>query len=118
MRAAVPWTINDFPVHANLSGWSTKGRFACPSCHYNIQSKYLKNCRKFCYMSHRRFLSVNHRWRKREYQHRFDSRIQHGRRPTVLNGMDVLNQQLSLPPIKFGKLFKRDIKNLKGWKKK
>ena len=35
MRIAVLWTINDFPAYANLSGWSTKGKFACPSCHYN-----------------------------------------------------------------------------------
>ena len=89
MQAAVMWTINDFPAYPNLFGWSTKGKFACPSCHYNTQSKYLKNCQKFCYMGHRRFLPVNHRWRKREYQRRFDGRVQHGRRPTVLNGMKV-----------------------------
>ena len=44
MRAAVLWIINDFPAYANLSKWSTKERFACPSYHYNTQSKYLKNC--------------------------------------------------------------------------
>ena len=30
MRANILWTINDFPTYANLSGWSTKGQFACP----------------------------------------------------------------------------------------
>ena len=32
LRGALHSTINDFPAYANLSGWSTKGRFACPSC--------------------------------------------------------------------------------------
>ena len=30
--AALMWTINDFSAYANLSGWSTKGGLACPSC--------------------------------------------------------------------------------------
>ncbi|GJY17177.1 hypothetical protein Tco_0388668, partial [Tanacetum coccineum] len=30
LRASLLWTINDFPAYANLSGWSTKGRVACP----------------------------------------------------------------------------------------
>ena len=30
MRAAIIWTINDFPAYANLSDWSTKGQFSCP----------------------------------------------------------------------------------------
>ena len=32
MHATLLWTISDFPAYANLSGWSTKGRFACPCC--------------------------------------------------------------------------------------
>ena len=33
LRALLLWTINDFPAYAMLSGWSTKGKFACPYCH-------------------------------------------------------------------------------------
>ncbi|XP_057550615.1 uncharacterized protein LOC130828670 [Amaranthus tricolor] len=33
LRASLLWTINDFPMYANLSGWSTKGYYACPCCH-------------------------------------------------------------------------------------
>ena len=33
LRAALMWTISDFPAYAYLSGWSTKGKYACPSCH-------------------------------------------------------------------------------------
>ncbi|XP_021755281.1 uncharacterized protein LOC110720552 [Chenopodium quinoa] len=32
MRAAVLWTINDFPAYGMLSGWSTAGKKACPYC--------------------------------------------------------------------------------------
>ncbi|KAI0516214.1 hypothetical protein KFK09_008886 [Dendrobium nobile] len=35
MRAALLWTINDFPAYGMLSGWSTKDRFACPYCANN-----------------------------------------------------------------------------------
>jgi hypothetical protein len=33
MRAALMWTINDFPVYGDLSRWSTKGLF-CMSLLY------------------------------------------------------------------------------------
>ena len=32
LHAALLWTISDFPAYANLSGWSTKGKLACPVC--------------------------------------------------------------------------------------
>ncbi|KAF7119899.1 hypothetical protein RHSIM_Rhsim13G0141700 [Rhododendron simsii] len=56
MHAALMWTINDFPAYANLSGWSTKGRFAFPSCHKDTCSSWLKYSGKHIYMDHRRFL--------------------------------------------------------------
>jgi hypothetical protein len=64
MHATLMWTINDFPVYGDVSGWSTKGRFACPCCMGNTKSKWLKYRNKFCYMGHRRFLPMDHRWRK------------------------------------------------------
>lgn len=30
LHAALMWTINEFPTYENLSGWSTKGKLACP----------------------------------------------------------------------------------------
>ena len=32
LRAALMWTISDFPAYGMLSGWSTHGRLACPVC--------------------------------------------------------------------------------------
>jgi hypothetical protein len=63
LRAAILWTVHDFPAYANLSGYSTKGKLACPICHKETCSLWLPNGRKFCYMGHRRFLPKGHRWR-------------------------------------------------------
>ena len=52
MKAALLWTINDFPAYAYLSSWSTKGALACPSCHRHTDSLYLKHGRKHCYLGH------------------------------------------------------------------
>ena len=58
------WTINDFPAYGMLSGWTVKGYTACPTCMDETSSQYLKCGRKVCYMGHRRFLPLSHRWRK------------------------------------------------------
>ncbi|KAG8499629.1 hypothetical protein CXB51_006113 [Gossypium anomalum] len=63
LRAALLWTINDFLAYANLSGWSTKGRYACPCCAAQTCSKWLYNGKKFSYMGHRRWLDENHKFR-------------------------------------------------------
>ncbi|KAK3223426.1 hypothetical protein Dsin_010451, partial [Dipteronia sinensis] len=54
------WTINDFPAYGNLSGWPTKGEFACPICRYNTCSEWLKHSKKYTYMGYRRFLTFDH----------------------------------------------------------
>ena len=42
MCATILWTINDFPAYANLSGWSTKGKFSYPICNKNCLSYRLQ----------------------------------------------------------------------------
>ncbi|XP_074373620.1 uncharacterized protein LOC141713968 [Apium graveolens] len=39
LKAAVLWTISDFPVYAYLSGWSTAGKLACPICLEDTRSR-------------------------------------------------------------------------------
>ena len=60
---ALLWTINNFSAYAKLSGWSTKGWVACPSCGDSTHSIWLKHEEKFCYMGHHRWLEVNHPFR-------------------------------------------------------
>jgi len=35
MRAAIMWTVSNFPGLENLSGWNTYTTLACPSCYYD-----------------------------------------------------------------------------------
>ena len=60
MRAAVLWTINDFPAYGNFSGWSTKSYKAYPIC--NEDSLSIRLRRKIGYTGHRAFLPKRHTW--------------------------------------------------------
>ncbi|PKA45796.1 hypothetical protein AXF42_Ash018347 [Apostasia shenzhenica] len=90
LRGALLWTINDFPAYASLSGWSTKGRLACPCCGKSTNSRWLKNGGKFCYMGHRRWLDPNHSYRFQKYQ--FDGMNELDISPISPSGSDVLAQ--------------------------
>ncbi|XP_049397294.1 uncharacterized protein LOC125861439 [Solanum stenotomum] len=63
LHASLLWTINDFPAYENLSGWSTKGKLACPCFNKDTSSIRLTKGKKQCFMGHRRYLSQNHKWR-------------------------------------------------------
>ena len=81
------WTISDFPGYAMLSGWSTKGYLACPVCHFETSSTYLKHNKKMCYMNHRKFLDPGH---KRSFdKKRFNGEIEMGTHPGILSGTDI-----------------------------
>ncbi|KAL3358884.1 hypothetical protein AABB24_015793 [Solanum stoloniferum] len=90
MHAAVLWTINDFLAYANLSGWSTKGYMACPTCNKDALSQKVRS--KICYMGHRRYLKPSHAWRR---SMQFDGKVEKRLKPKELSGDDVL-QQLDL----------------------
>ncbi|XP_038706800.1 uncharacterized protein LOC120002208 isoform X2 [Tripterygium wilfordii] len=90
MRATLLWTINDFPAYANLSGWSTKGEYACPCCNSNTQRCWLKHGKKFSYMGHRRFLPNSHKFRKDKLS--FDGKREWGCKPERLSGDQLLQQ--------------------------
>ena len=97
MHAALMWTINDFPAYGILSGWSTKGKLACPCCNKNTFSTRLTNGGKQCYMGHRRYLPMNHKWRNNRVS--FDGTKERGVAPNLLSGEDVLKQVQDLEGI-------------------
>ncbi|KAL4388416.1 hypothetical protein GQ457_09G021810 [Hibiscus cannabinus] len=107
LRAALMWTINDFPAYANLSGWSTRGEYSCPCCGYSTASKWLKHSRKFCYMCHRRWLEPNHRFRTDK--HSFDGTEEYRIAPSPPTGTDVLRQLEALNGILDGPWKKKSI---------
>ncbi|CAL1383444.1 unnamed protein product [Linum trigynum] len=88
LHAALIWTINDFPAYGNLSGWSTKGYLACPICNKDSSSHKLKS--KIGYLGHRRFLPIQHRWRKD--RKKFNGKQEMRPPPVFLSGYDILEQ--------------------------
>ncbi|XP_049358859.1 uncharacterized protein LOC125823536 [Solanum verrucosum] len=90
MRAALMWTINDFPAYGTLSGWSTYGPFACPSCNINTHFKRLNHGRKFCFIGHRRFLKSSHKYRNDAKS--FDGTKETRHAPCAISASQVLDQ--------------------------
>ncbi|KAG9458168.1 hypothetical protein H6P81_002676 [Aristolochia fimbriata] len=124
MRAAVMWTINDFPAYGMLSGWSTKGYTACPTCHIFHGSIYLPCSRKCVYLRHRRFLPDNHPWRvdKKSY----NGEVENDQATHALTGEQIIQQWNGYENVRFGKAPKVGVHALRdgntllpsGWKKK
>ncbi|XP_057526403.1 uncharacterized protein LOC130805635 [Amaranthus tricolor] len=100
LRASLLWTINDFPAYADLSGWSTKGYYACPCCHKETKRTSLMH--KGGYLGHRRWLPMNHKWRNDANS--FDGKIEKGVAPVSLSGDDVLQHYSRFSQAKYGKI--------------
>jgi len=63
--SALMWIINYFPAYEIVSGWSTHGKLACSYCMENNKAFTLTNRGKASFFyCHRRFLPLNHRYRK------------------------------------------------------
>ncbi|WVZ82126.1 hypothetical protein U9M48_029427 [Paspalum notatum var. saurae] len=105
LRAILLWTINDFPAYAMLSGWSTKGKFACPYCHKDTEYLWLKFGCKHCYLGHRRWLTPNHKWRRNKIS--FNNKVETREAPIPLTGAQVLQQYDSFEQVTFGKMSKK-----------
>jgi hypothetical protein len=100
LRAAVLWTITDFPGLGYTSGSVTSGEAACPDCHYHTCSLRLSNGSKTCFMDHRIFLHENHPFRFDA--DKFGGKTEFRPAPTPLSGEQILECTKDLNPI-FGK---------------
>jgi len=121
LHAILLWTINDFLAYAMLSGWSTKGKFACPYYHTETDYLWLKHGKKHCYMGHRRFLPMDHKWRKNKVS--FNNKTEYREAPQPLTGEQVLQHYDSFDQVTFGpesrKRKQRDEeKRWHNWRKK
>ncbi|KAI5328625.1 hypothetical protein L3X38_028022 [Prunus dulcis] len=101
MRAALLWTINDYPAYAYMSGWSTSGKLACPYCASNTSHRRLSHGSKTCYLGHRRFLPSDHVWRNQGSQ--LDNTRERRLAPKRPFGDDVINELSELREITHGK---------------
>jgi hypothetical protein len=89
-----------------ISGWSTKGKLACPCCNYHTFSRYLRHSKKMCYMGHHRFLNLDHVWRE-------DQELP----PTSLSGSDIMKIFQKIDNLGISKKRNRENENC-PWKKK
>lgn len=106
LYAALMWTISDFPGYSMLSGWKTKGKFACPCCNHETSSLYLKHSRKTCYMDHRRFLDARHPWRRNRSD--FNGKVEERPSPKPLSGVEALRELSNFENL-FGKTRKKKM---------
>ncbi|XP_042952270.1 uncharacterized protein LOC122289358 [Carya illinoinensis] len=118
LRAALLWTINDFPAYANLSGWSTKGKMTCPTCNFETDALWLKHGRKHAYMGHRRWLGIEHNWRKKK--NAFNGKDERRLQPKTIAGQALMDQLHEVSNIQYGKSTKKRkrIPNELNWTKK
>jgi hypothetical protein len=114
LRAMLFGTINDFPAYGNLSGYSVKGKCACPVCEDHTNWIRLEHCQKNVFLGHRRFLNTKHRYRK--WKKAFNGESEEDRAPSPLTG-DQLYEKVKLLSTEFGKPFSGELVT-GGWKKK
>ena len=100
LKAAVLWTITDFPGLGYVSGSVTSGEAGCPDCHSYTCSLRLGNGTKTCYMGHRRFLPEDHPFRFDA--NKFGGKTEFRAAPTPLSGEEVLECTKDLNTV-FGK---------------
>ncbi|CAM8886323.1 unnamed protein product [Rhodiola kirilowii] len=88
MKAAVMWTISDFPGLGMLGGIKTKGYKACPLCLDEIDATHITG--RMSYQGHQRWLPRDHDWRFTT--NRFNGEIEHREPPTSLSGTEIFAQ--------------------------
>jgi predicted amino acid-binding ACT domain protein len=99
MRAALMWTVNDFPAYAMLSGWMTAGKLACPYCMEHSKAFHLKNGGKTSWFDcHRQFLPKNHVFRRNKDQFIKD-RVERSEPPPRLTGEEIWERVHMIPRI-------------------
>ncbi|KAJ8749973.1 hypothetical protein K2173_013888 [Erythroxylum novogranatense] len=122
MRAALMWTISDFPAFAMLSGWSTAGTLVCPYCRNDSDAFYLPNGGKICWFdNHRKFLPADHPFRRNKYKFR-KNRTVHTHPPPIVSGEEVLQEIEELGLLKVTELEADDVNSTIsqnfGWRKR
>jgi hypothetical protein len=94
LRAAILWTIPDFPGLGCVSGFVISGEAACPDYHSLICSLRHGNDSKSCYMGHRRFLHRDHLFRFDTNS--FDGQTELSSVPAPLSGEEILEHTKNL----------------------
>ncbi|CAM8914074.1 unnamed protein product [Rhodiola kirilowii] len=91
MRAAMMWTISDFPGLGMLGGQKSKGYKACPMCLDEVDSHHLAG--RTSYQGHRRWLDLDHSWR--HAASKFNGEVELRDTPLSLTGEEILGTLVS-----------------------
>lgn len=92
LRAALMWTISDFPAYSMLSGWGTAGRLACPHCMNETDAFTLKCSHKQSWFdNHRKFLPPDHVYRRNRVNFRKGKTVTKDP-PPIRTGTDILRE--------------------------
>jgi hypothetical protein len=103
MKAAVMWTINDFPAYGMLSGWMTMGKLACPICMENSKAFTLAVSKKTTWFDcHRQFLRQNHPYRRNKIAFT-KGRVETSIPPRRLSGQEMWERVQNLPSVEESK---------------
>ena len=90
MRAALMWTISDFPAYSMLSGWSTAEKLACPYCMEHSQAFTLTSGRKTSWFdNHRKFITHEHPFRRNKNAF-IKNRTEMSPSPPIKTGAQIL----------------------------
>ncbi|XP_062085438.1 uncharacterized protein LOC133791534 [Humulus lupulus] len=119
LRAALLWTINDFPARSSLSGWSGQGYTACPTCNVSTPSVRLQN--KVAFYGHRHFLPMGHQIRKKK---KLYGSVEKRPPPeefsteAIFTQMNFMPESLPGKHVSYGEQKRKRTKEQVGWRKK
>ena len=92
MRAALMWTISDFPAYSMLSGWGAAGKYACPYCMEDSDAFSLTKGGKMSWFdNYRKFFPKDHLWRRNKRWFRKERAVQKSA-PPIWSGVDLINE--------------------------
>ncbi|XP_021763981.1 uncharacterized protein LOC110728645 [Chenopodium quinoa] len=97
LRAAILWTVSDFPAYGILSGWATSGKKACPYCMDKSKAFWLENgCKVSWFDCYRQFLSTNHPFRNSRIAF-CRNKVEKGAPPHIMSGEELWECVKDLP---------------------
>lgn len=99
MRATMMWTIHDWPAFGDVSGWRTKGHYACYTC--NDEPYYESVRSKTVYLNHRAYLPDDHPERRKKTA--YNGKCETRKRSLELPVNKIEEQLNNVPKISFGK---------------
>lgn len=90
LRAMLLWTIHDYPGYGTVGGFAHQGYAACAICGSALGGEHSTELAKQIYGGTRRWLPLNHRYRREDMKDRFDGRIEGRDMPIRISGEEQL----------------------------